>query len=236
MNIVGLIPSRMESQRFPGKPLVDINGIPMVVRVYKQAARSPNIANLYVCTDSDEIIEVLKDWDCQYIKTSALPINGTERCAEALSSLSVQPDAVINIQGDEPYIHPRQITQVAELLEAGADICTLAKSIFHKADIENPHVVKVDFNASGLATNFYRNVAFDSNQHFYKHIGIYGYTYHSLLHIVRLSPTIKEKERALEQWRWLENGLNILVGKTNFDAYSVDTTTDLAYLLNKFKQ
>lgn len=226
----------MESQRFPGKPLVDINGIPMVVRVYRQASRSASLSDLYVCTDSNEIIEVLKEWDCNYIKTSKLPVNGTERCAEALLTLTNQPDAVINIQGDEPFIHPRQITQIAELLATGVHIATLAKSIFHKTDIENTNVVKVDIHPSGIATNFYRNAAFDSYQHFFKHIGIYGYTYDTLLKIVQLEPTQKEQERSLEQWRWLDNGLQIHVNTTNFDAYSVDTKADLENILSKFNQ
>jgi 3-deoxy-manno-octulosonate cytidylyltransferase (CMP-KDO synthetase) len=248
MNILGIIPARYASSRFPGKPLVDINGRSMILRVYDRALQSGVFRDVIVATDDSRILSAVNVAGFQAVMTSFTHRSGTDRCMEAMEIQEKQTgnsyDHVINIQGDEPYIHPEQIRKVAAVLASGAaPIATLAKLITRDEDIFNPNVVKVIFNEKMIALYFSRlpvpyirglaeaNWA-DKRIH-YKHVGIYGYKSETLRTICHLPEGALEKSESLEQLRWLESGLKIKVDVTDLESVAIDTPEDLLKITNK---
>jgi 3-deoxy-manno-octulosonate cytidylyltransferase (CMP-KDO synthetase) len=236
MKIVGIIPARFASTRFPGKPLVDIKGKTMVQRVYEQAQKATLLSRVIVATDDERIFNHVKSFGGEVAITSSSHQSGTERCAEL--ALKVEADAFVNIQGDEPYIHPEQIDEVAKLLiKPVVQIATLIKKINSAEDLFNPNKPKVIVAANGKAIYFSRTaIPFirDKKEEewlqahvFYKHIGIYAYKKEVLLEIVKLPLSLLEQAEALEQLRWLENNYSIYAGITKLESYSVDTEDDL---------
>lgn len=247
MKIVGIIPARYGSTRFPGKPLADINGKSMIQRVYEQALLSQELDDVIVATDDERIHRHVISIGYQAVMTSAGHRSGTERCLEAMLSWNKNrehpADAVINIQGDEPFIRPEQISLVASLLkQPGTGIATLAKNIVTREEIFNPHVVKVIFNANMEALYFSRaavpylqgveDTQWAKNGIHYKHIGIYGYLADKLKSICRLPASILEVSESLEQLRWLHHGHRVKIGITEFDSVSIDTPDDLSKITN----
>ena len=240
LTILGIIPSRYNSIRFPGKPLAVIKGKSMIQRVYEQASKSKTLKKVVVATDDERIYNHVKEFGGHVEMTSAEHKSGTERCAEALSLVDGEYDGVINIQGDEPFIQPDQIDKVACALEEGADITTLVKRIRSMEDYENTSVVKVTRDVQSEKVWFSRKLSFSkkilSDKDFlnkvviHKHIGIYGYKASVLKAIVSLSPSPLEKLHSLEQLRWLENGYTIKVKETHFETQAVDTPEDLEKL------
>jgi 3-deoxy-manno-octulosonate cytidylyltransferase (CMP-KDO synthetase) len=247
MNILGIIPARFASSRFPGKPLVDIHGRSMILRVYDQALLSGVFREVIVATDDKRIYNHVAEAGYQAVMTSAAHRSGTDRCLEAAEirekSQGETFKHIINIQGDEPFIHPEQIRKVAAVLSAsGAAITTLAKLIDSHEEIFNPNVVKVVFDKNMDALYFSRSpvpclrdvdVTHWANQkaHF-KHIGIYGYRTEILRTICSLPESGLEKQESLEQLRWLENGLRIKIDITELESVSVDTPEDLLKFTN----
>ena len=238
MKTLGVIPSRYASTRFPGKPLIKIDGKTMVQRVYEQAKKASSLTDVFVATDDDRIFNHIKSFGGNVIMTSSSHESGTDRCAEILKSLSNNYDVVINIQGDEPYINPEQINQLSTCFnDEKTDIATLIKKIETEEELFNPNRPKVDFDENGFAKMFSRKTIPElpniekeewlNHHNFYKHIGIYGYRANVLSEITKLNPSPLEIEERLEQLRWLENGYKIKVATTPFEAIAIDTPEDL---------
>ena len=237
MKVVGIIPARYASTRFPGKPLALIKGKPMIQRVYEQALKSVLDA-VVVATDDVRIADAVMEFGGRYVLTDPNHRSGTDRCREALELLDAQYDAVVNIQGDEPFIDPQQINQVVELIcRDDTDLASLAKRIDDEDELFNPNTVKVVMDKQGNALYFSRNpIPFMRNLDrkewfakgtFYKHIGIYAYKAEALRQIADLQPTTLELAESLEQLRWLENGLNIRMGLTESENVSIDQPKDI---------
>jgi len=236
MNILGIIPARFAATRFPGKPLVDIKGKPMIQHVYEQSLKA-SLQKVVIATDDESIFSAAKIFGAEVVMTSANHENGTERCAEVMQQLGSHFDACINIQGDEPFINPEQINLVATLLQQKATIATLVKQLSDADTLNNPNVVKAVINKNQEALYFSRYaIPFIRNGNtedllqqgkFYKHIGIYGFQKNILHEIVKLPLSFLEKTESLEQLRWLENGYTIKVAETTFETIAIDTPEDL---------
>lgn len=245
MKVLGVIPARYASSRFPGKPLADIAGKPMIQRVYEQCQQSENISRLVVATDDQRIFDTVIDFGGKAVMTCQSHQSGTDRCFEALQKQNEHFDAVVNIQGDEPLINPQQIDQLVRLLEnENATIATLAFKIRNPDELYNPNVVKVVCSKQGKALYFSRctipflrdmpEKATPDSFPFLKHIGLYAYSAESLKTICAMPPSLLEKAESLEQLRWLENGLTLFVGVTEYQNIGVDTPEDLEKLRNFF--
>ena len=238
MNILGVIPSRYGSTRFLGKPLIDIDGKTMIQRVYEQAKKSESLKEIVVATDDDRIFNEVKRFGGNVMMTSASHESGTERCNEVLKNSTQNFDVVINIQGDEPFINPKQIDQLCACFnDEKTDIATLVKEIKENKELFNPNRPKVEINENNFAQLFSREAipslnnvdktAWLNHRKYYKHIGIYGYRAKVLSKICLLEPSPLEIKERLEQLRWLENGYQIKVAETSFEAIAIDTPEDL---------
>ena len=216
MKILGIIPARFASTRFPGKPLIDLAGKTMIQRVYEQAKMASSLTEVVVATDDQRIFDVVELFGGKAIFTSDKHQSGTDRCAEVAEKMSGF-DAVINIQGDEPLINPIQIDLVASCFDNDqTQLATLVKIIKSEEELLNFNTPKVILNKNLEAIYFSRQVIpylknIDTKnylQHhtFYKHVGIYGYKTETLLKIAKLPIGNLEKAEILEQLRWIENG------------------------------
>lgn len=242
MKILGIIPSRYGSTRFPGKPLIDINGKSMIQRVFEQAQQSGHLTDVIVATDDKRIFDHVNNFDGKVIMTSASHESGTDRCEEVVNKMEEHFDVVINIQGDEPFIDPNQINQLCQCFDdEKTDIATLIKKINNAEELFNPNKPKVVIDDNNFALIFSRNTVphikgveekeWLNHHTYFKHIGIYGYRAPILKKIAALPMSDLEKAEGLEQLRWLENGLNIKVAVTTFEAISIDTPEDLENLV-----
>lgn len=238
MKILGVIPARYASTRFPGKPLIDINGKSMINRVFEQARKATTLSKVVVATDDIRIFDHVKAFGGEVLMTSEDHQNGTSRCLEVLEKLNENYDAVVNIQGDEPYIEPSQIDKVSSLFaKPETQIATLAKKINSANELFDQNIVKLVFNNQNIALYFSRQSIplmrdlpkkdWLSQLDFYKHIGIYGYRTDILKEISRLEPGKIEMAEKLEQLRWLENSYQIKVDITDSESIAVDTPEDL---------
>ncbi len=239
MRVIGIIPARYASTRLPGKPLVDIGGKSMVQRVVEQASRSKSIERIVVATDDPRIVEHVQAFGGEAVLTSPDHHSGTDRCNEALELIGRDRfDAVVNIQGDEPFIAPEQIDLVCEVLASSAlGIATLAQVVTDDRDLDDPGEVLITTDAEMNALYFSRSpIPFlhkksDRPQHeqfrFLKHVGLYAFRSEVLQRIVKLQPSSLEKAESLEQLRWLENGFKVKIGITSHDSFCVDTAADL---------
>ncbi len=244
MKIIGVIPARYASTRFPGKPLADIAGKSMIEWVYSQAKKSTKLDHVVVATDHEKIFDHMKTKGGEVLMTSKNHVSGTDRCAEALSLTNEKFDYVINIQGDEPFIDPRQIDLLASLLEGKTELATLIKKIKKSAVLHNNNIVKVITNANQEAIYFsrsalphLRNVAPEewiSKHVYFMHIGMYGYRSDVLEAITKLSPSSLELAESLEQLRWIENGYKIKVAETDIESMGIDTPEDLERASEQF--
>ena len=236
MKVIGIIPSRYASTRFPSKPLAMIKGKTMIQRVWEQAWKS-KLDAVVVATDDMRIADEVLKFGGQYVLTDPNHRSGTDRCREALYMLEGQYDAVVNIQGDEPFINPAQINQVIELIgRDDTQLASLAKRIEDEDELFSPNVVKVVMDKQGNALYFSRNpIPFMRNLdhdkwlqkgEFYKHIGLYAYKTETLCQIAEMQSTALEMAESLEQLRWLENGLRIRMGVTQLESLSIDTQED----------
>ena len=229
-NIVGIIPSRYASTRFPAKPLVDIAGKSMIQRVYEQASKASTLSDVFVATDDKRIFDHVLGFGGKVIMTSSEHQSGTDRCAEVLSKLN-DIDVVINIQGDEPFIEPEQIDQLSACFKnPNTQIATLIKKIENEEDLLSDTVVKVNRTDSNEAVYFSRK-PFHALIDSYKHIGIYAYRAQTLKIISKLPQSANELAERLEQLRWLDNGFKIQLAETEHESNSVDTPEDLQRLL-----
>ncbi len=238
MKVVGIIPARYASTRFPGKPLAMIKGKTMIRRVCEQAWKS-KLDAVVVATDDVRIADEVMGFGGRYVLTDPNHRSGTDRCREALDLLENQYDAVINIQGDEPFIEPNQINLLVDLISRDdTELASLAMRIDDEDELFSPNAVKVVMDKNGNALYFSRNpMPFMRNIDrkewltkgvFYKHIGIYAYKAPTLRRIAEMQPTALECAESLEQLRWLENGLSIRLAVTQSQNVSIDTPSDLA--------
>lgn len=238
MKIIGIIPARYGSTRFPGKPLAMIGNKTMIRRTWERASQS-SLDAVVVATDDQRIFDEVQGFGGQAVMTRTDHRSGTDRCLEALDRVGGGYDAVINIQGDEPFIYPGQINCVANLIrKPGVRIATLAKPIKIAESLFSSHCVKVVFDREGNALYFSRsplpNVRGAASSEwlqttdYYQHIGLYGYTSEALREVSLLPPGRLEQAESLEQLRWLENGYRIRVEVVpGDDSIAIDTPEDL---------
>ncbi len=240
MNIIGIIPARYASSRFPGKPLIKIGEKTMIERVYAQASKI--LDNVLVATDDEKIYAKVRDFGGNVIMTSVEHKSGTDRCAEAVSLYSKKVnksfDIVVNIQGDEPFIQPEQIKELIDCFSSQeTQIATLAKKTSLQHELFDPNVPKVIFDKTKRAVYFSRNTIpyvrniakekWAEHSDFYKHIGLYAYRTEILYEITRLRQSALEMAESLEQNRWIENAYTIRVEETEFESFGIDTPEDL---------
>jgi 3-deoxy-manno-octulosonate cytidylyltransferase (CMP-KDO synthetase) len=244
MNIA-IIPARYASTRFPGKPLVLIQGKTMIQRVVEQVLSAKKIDRIIVATDDDRIFLHVKNLGYEVAMTAEHHQSGTDRCAEVAASLGLKADDVIvNIQGDEPFIQPSQIDDLVDFIHQKKDIsiATLVKKISDETYLDNPNIVKVIFNATQKAIYFSRHPipfvrGFEQKNwlqqaDFYKHIGLYAYRWEALQKITLLPTSSLERSESLEQLRWLENDFNIGIKLTALETIGIDTPEDLEKIKN----
>lgn len=240
MEFLGIIPARYGSTRLEGKPLVDIKGKPMIQWVYEKTCEI--LDHVVVATDDERILSAVLDFGGKAVMTSTDHTTGTNRCLEALRKAEkiheLDFDVVINIQGDEPMLHPDQIKTLIQCFEdPRAELATLVIPVTDPIDLNNESEVFVTFDKNMNAMYFSRAVipvvhGVDRNDWmsyttFYKHLGLYGYTKKALTEFAGLPQSNLEKMEKLEQNRWMENGGNIKIGITEHQSIPVDTPEDL---------
>lgn len=239
MRILGIVPARHASTRLPGKPLVDIGGKSMVQRVVEQATACTALDAVVVATDDQRIAAHVEDFGGKAVLTSPDHPSGTDRCQEALEQVGGGYDAVVNIQGDEPFIVPDQIGELCALFEdPDVRIATLAQVVTDDHDLDDSGEVLIATDSHMNALYFSRAAiphlrdAAPGPRHarfrFLKHVGLYGYRADALEAIVQLAPSPLELAEGLEQLRWLEHGFRVRVGLTEHPSFCVDTEADLA--------
>ncbi|MBW4889603.1 3-deoxy-manno-octulosonate cytidylyltransferase [Mucilaginibacter sp. HMF5004] len=241
MKVLGIIPARYASTRFPGKPLVDIGGKSMIQRVYEQAKKCTALSDVFVATDDERIFNHVQQFGGKAVITSDTHQSGTDRCAE-VAQKHPEYNIIINIQGDEPFIDPEQIAKVISCFdETGTQLATLIKKINTTEELYNLSSPKVIVNKLSEAIYFSRSaiphVRGEEPQRwlyhntYYKHIGIYGYRADILQQVTQLPVSSLEKAESLEQLRWIENGYRIKVAETDLETSAIDTPEDLEKLI-----
>jgi 3-deoxy-manno-octulosonate cytidylyltransferase (CMP-KDO synthetase) len=234
-DVVCIIPSRYESSRFPGKPLANICGKPMIQYVYERVAKAMVIPYVTVATDDERIFNAVKKFGGNAVMTSATHRSGTDRIAEAVASLNLAPEAiVVNIQGDQPIFNPIQVDEVILPLQDDptVNMSTLIYRIIREEEITHPHAVKVVLDHENFALYFSRATipyvrGSSVKAEYYKHHGIYAYRRDFLDVFTRLPEGKLEKLEALEQLRALEYGYKIKVVITPYDSVEVDNEEEL---------
>jgi len=245
MRILGIIPARYASTRFPGKPLVMIQGKSMIQRVYEQAKRTEALAEVIVATDDDRIYQHVLGFGGKVMMTPDTFTSGTERCGFVLEKIMSQGDsqfdAILNIQGDEPYIQPSQIQALCLCFKhPGVEIATLAKEIHSTEELFNPNVVKVIRDKDNFALFFSRTPipyqrsqaqeAWVHHHKYLKHIGLYGFLSPVLHKVSHMETSPLALAESLEQLSWLENGMKVYVALTDIETQAIDTPEDLLKL------
>lgn len=246
MKILGIIPARYASTRFHAKALADIAGKTMVRRVYEQVKKAESISKVVVATDHQLIIDEVNNFGGEVCLTSTAHRSGTERCMEVVKLQKEKFDYVINIQGDEPFISPKQIDTLGYTLNGRIQLATLVKLIEKQEELFNPNIVKVIFNKDDEAIYFSRSPIpyfrpaeqneWITHHKYYKHIGMYAYRCDILEEITRLPATPLEKAELLEQLRWLEHGFKIKVNETKVETIGIDTPEDLQRAMAYLKE
>lgn len=240
MKILAVIPARYDSTRFPGKPLVDIKGKPMIQHVYERVLKAKLVDKVLIATDDEKIFNRVKDFGGKVVMTSKKHESGTDRICEAIKSF--KGDIIVNVQGDEPGINPKDIDKAIKplLKDKKVNISTLAIRINTGIDLKDENKVKVVFDKNNFALYFSRNnIPFDRShvnnvikEKFYKHIGLYVYRRKFLEGLKKLKPSAMENLEKLEQLRFLDNGEKIKVVLTDREAISIDTPADLQKFIN----
>ncbi len=234
MNVIGVIPARYSSVRFEGKVLAKIAGKPMIQHVWERARAAKLLDALIVACDDERVAAVARGFGAEVVLTAKAHASGTDRIIEVVNPLDVR--VVINIQGDEPLVHPLMINSVAESLlnDTSLSMATLMKRIENPEELTDPNVVKVVTDKNGFALFFSRTLipclaptSTVKDPVYYKHIGLYGYTKDFLFTFRNLAESSLEKTEKLEQLRVLQEGYRIKVLETKFETVGVDTPADL---------
>lgn len=246
MKCIAIIPARYDSSRFPGKPLADLAGKPMIQRVCEQAGKV--FSTVIVATDDERISSAVRNFGGMAVMTSASHKSGTDRCAEALliaeKLLSATFDTVVNIQGDEPFIQPLQLKLIESCMaRPESQIATLVRPLHNRQELFDPNKPKVVLNRNMEAIYFSRSVipyirGFDlkdwpDHHNFYIHIGLYAFRRDILTAVAKLESSPLEIAESLEQLRWIENGYRIAADVTEFESTGIDTPEDLAKAIEK---
>lgn len=253
MRIVAVIPARWQSTRFKGKVLADLNGKPMIQHVWERVKRAHSVGEVIIAVDKDKVQKAVEAFGARAVFTSPEQPSGTDRIAEVMAD--VDADVVINVQADEPLIHPLMIDELASVFEYEKEVqmATLIKRIHKKEDIVNPNVVKVVVDRKGDALYFSRSpipyirgkmteaqtnpeVMQDISERYFKHVGMYAYTKEFLFTFKNLPKSILETEECLEQLRALEHGYRIRTIETRYETIGVDTPEDLERVKEILKQ
>jgi 3-deoxy-manno-octulosonate cytidylyltransferase (CMP-KDO synthetase) len=240
MKVLGIIPARYASSRFPGKPLIDLKGKSMIQRVYEGASKSNSLTKIVVATDDQRIFDEVIRFGGNVCLTKESHPSGTDRCAE-VSALNPGFDVVINIQGDEPLVNPMQLEQLlGAFVNPQVFIATLGIPTNDEADLTNLNRIKIVLNEEGNAMYFsrscipnahYFNGDQNANYPFLRHIGLYAYRTETLAEICQLTPTALEKMESLEQLRWLFHGYQIKVVPTAIETPNIDVPEDVDKVL-----
>lgn len=244
MKVIGIIPARFGSSRFPGKPLIDIAGQSMIQRVYNQVKNAQSLHEVIVATDDQRIYDHVKSFAGNVIMTKDTHESGTDRCAEVSANLTGF-DVVINIQGDEPFIDPQQIDLLVSCFKnENTKIATLVRKVETNEELFNENKPKVVLNKDTEAVYFSRQaIPFQRGvkqtewlnyRPYYNHIGIYGYKADTLLELTQLPLSDLETMEALEQLRWIDNGYAIKTAISNHSNDAIDTPEDLEHILQKY--
>jgi 3-deoxy-manno-octulosonate cytidylyltransferase (CMP-KDO synthetase) len=240
MKVLGIIPARYASSRFPGKPLIDLKGKTMIQRVYEGAKQSKLINLLIVATDDTRIRDEVLRFGGNVEMTSEKHNSGTDRCAEVAKKYP-EYDLIVNIQGDEPLVDFRQLDQLIQVFEKESiQIATLATKKITREELENPNRIKIVIDKNNSALYFSRSVIPNqvnfkddglSSYPFLRHIGLYAYRRDTLFLIAKLPVSLLEKIESLEQLRWLYNGFSIHVSETTIETPNIDTIEDVEIVL-----
>ncbi len=242
MKILGVIPSRFASSRFPGKPLIDLAGKSMIQRVYEGAKKCELFTELVVATDDERIFRHVEQFGGKAIMTSESHQSGTDRCGEVIQKYA-DFDVVVNIQGDEPLVEAEQLRQLIRAFEnEETEIATLGILVQNQQELFNPNRIKVVLNAHNQAIYFSRNPIpygaqmlqefWMKNYPYVRHIGLYAYKTEVLSALVQLKPTALEKQESLEQLRWMYYGYSIQVVMTEIETPNIDSPEDVAAILD----
>lgn len=240
--IVGIIPARYASSRFPGKPLIDIKGKSMIQRVYEQAKKATQLQKVAVATDDEKIFDHVKKFGGEVVITAAHHPSGTDRCWDALQQLKEDYQYVINIQGDEPFIEPAQIDELAEILNDGTtQLATQMIAVDNHKILFDKGEVKIVLNNNNEALYFSRMVIpfikgvdekdWHKQHQYFRHVGMYAYRKDILEKITQLPVSALEKAESLEQLRWIENGFKIKCVVTKYESHCIDTPEDVEKVL-----
>ncbi|MCK4245157.1 MAG: 3-deoxy-manno-octulosonate cytidylyltransferase [Candidatus Omnitrophica bacterium] len=229
MKVIGVIPARFDSTRFPGKVLADLWGKPIIQHVYERAKKATSLDKLIVATDNQRILKAVENFGGEAVLTSKRPRTGTDRVWEAVENIKVE--VVVNIQGDNPLLHPSMIDTLASAILSDSHLvmATLKKKVTDREDFSNPNVVKIVTNKEGFALYFSRSpIPYQKAPfYFFKHIGLYAYRKEFLSIFTKLLPSSLEKLEGLEQLRALDYNYQIKTIETEYDTIEVDTPEDL---------
>lgn len=241
MNTLCVIPARYASTRLPGKPLADIAGKPMIVRVYEQASRAKRLSGVIAAVDDERVYEVVVSHGGRAMMTAKNHPTGTDRLAE-VAAAHPEAELIINVQGDEPLIEPDLIDALAAAFDEDEELqmATVKSPMTDGDEMKNPNNVKVVTDKNGYALYFSRSLLpyprEDTGVTVYKHIGIYAYKRDFLLRYAKMEPTALERTESLEQLRALENGYKIKVIETDFRFVGVDTPEDLTEVNRLYRE
>lgn len=228
---IGVIPARFSSTRFEGKVLADLAGKPMVQHVWERAKEARLLNDLIIATDDQRVAKVVEGFGGKVMLTSVDQPSGTDRLAEVVNPIDVK--IVVNIQGDEPLVHPTMIDELVRALSEDESVvmATIIKRITKKEELIDPNIVKVVVDRFGNALYFSRSpIPFEKGELakvFYKHLGLYAYTKDFLFTFTNLPKSNLEAAESLEQLRALENNYKIKTIETKFETVGVDTPEDL---------
>jgi len=239
--ILGIIPARYASSRFPGKPLIEILGKTIIQRVYEQASQSKLLDKVVVATDDERIFNHVVSFGGAAVMTKEEHPSGTDRCYEALLKTEGKFTYVVNIQGDEPFVNADQIDELAEVCDGNTELATQMIAVDSHEVLFDKGEVKIVLNDAHEALYFSRMVIpfikgvdeKDWHKHhtYYRHVGMYAYRTDILEAITKLAPSALEKAESLEQLRWLEAGYKIKLATTAYDSHCIDTPEDVAKVI-----
>ncbi|NVO84088.1 3-deoxy-manno-octulosonate cytidylyltransferase [Hymenobacter terrestris] len=246
MLAIGIIPARYASTRLPGKPLINLGGQTMIERVVRQAQQA-NLQRVVVATDDERILAHVRGFGGEAVLTSPDHPSGTDRVRDAYEQLDVAADCVVNIQGDEPFIHPDQINALLALFaDPTTQVGTLVKPVVSEEELFSPHLPKVVLDSRGRALYFSRHPLPYQRQHaqsewlaqhrYLRHIGLYAYRPEVLRALTQLPPSPLELAESLEQLRWLEAGYAIQTAETTLETIGIDTPEDVERALRLLKK